>query len=155
MKKWIVIILCFLSIYSCKVIKYVPVEHTVYVHTKDSIYFRDTTIKYKIETQYIKDYTGLLDTLNLETDYAKARAYIDTTNNLLTGEIRNKDKILNIDTQLKEKIVYRDSVVTQEVPIEVIKEVKTHFPYEKWLWIWSVASLLLLGAIAYIKFRKI
>ena len=51
----------------------------------------------------------------------------------------------------KDRVEYRDSIVTKEVPIEVTKEVKTHYSYEKWLWMISILSLLYVGLKIYVK----
>jgi len=133
----------------CKV-QYVPVEHTEYVHTIDSVYFRDTTIQYKIEKEYVRDYTGLLDTLDMETSYASARAWVDTSKATLSGEIRNKENVINIPVSVKEKVTVRDSIVYQDrpVPVEVIKTV--HPGYEKYLWGWLVLSVVGLGVFVYL-----
>lgn len=137
---------------SCKV-QYIPVKETEYVTVRDSVYFRDTTVQYKVEKEYVKDYTGLLDTLNLETGMAKARAWVDTTKSVLAGEIANKEKTIDVPAQMKEKIVYRDSVVTKEVPVEVEVIKTVHPKYEAWLWAWLVASVLGLGFWFYKKIK--
>ena len=153
-KEWISIcvLICVLS--GCKVIKYVPIKETEYVNIKDSVYFRDTTIQYKIEKQFVRDYAGLLDTLRMETDYAESKSYIDTAKNALVGSIRNKDKNIDIPIQYKERIIYKDRIRDREVPVPVEKEVKTHYPYEKWLWVWSILSALVIGIAIYFKLRK-
>ena len=135
----------------CKV-QYVPVEHTEYVTVRDSVYLKDTTIQYKIEKEYVRDYTGLLDTLDMETSYASARAWVDTSRATLSGEIKNKENVINIPVQVKEKVTVRDSIVYQDrpVPVEVIKTV--HPGYEKWLWGWLVFSLLGLALFVYFRF---
>lgn len=140
---------------SCSTVKYVPVETIKEVHVKDSVFFRDTTIKYQIEKERYTDYAGLLDTLRLSTEYASAEAYIDTTANLLKGRIESKpDKEIQI--KWKEKIVYRDSLIYKEkpYPVEVIKEVK----YVPWIvkllaWVGGLTLLALAGWIA-LKFIK-
>lgn len=138
----------------CKTIQYVPVEHTEYVTVRDSVYVRDTMVQFKVEREYVRDYTGLLDTLEMETSYAASRAWVDTTNNILTGDIRNKEREVDVPVQVKERIVVRDSIVYQEkpVPVEVVKTV--HPKYEVWLWLWLVASVLLVGFRVYCKFFK-
>ena len=135
----------------CKTV-YIPVEHTEYVTVRDSVYFRDTTIQYKVEKEYVKDYTGLLDTLYLETGMAEASAWVDTTKSVLAGEIKNKENVINIPVQVKEKVTVRDSIVYQDkpVPVEVVKTV--HPGYEKWLWAWLVFSLLMLGLFVYFRY---
>lgn len=109
---------------------YVPVEHTEYVHITDSVAVHDTTVSYQIEKQYVRDYTGLLDTLVLETDYAIARAHVDTAAAKLSGSIENKRKTVEIPVQWKERIVYKDSISTKEIPVEVEKPV----PYTPRIW---------------------
>ena len=153
-KNWVILIALSCIISGCKVIKYVPIKETEYVHIKDSVYLRDTTIQYKIEKQYMRDYTGLLDTLRMETDYAESESYVDTAKNSLVGSIRNKDRHIDIPVQYKERIVYRDSIRDREVPVPVEKIVKTHYSYEKWLWIWSILSALIIGIAIYFKLRK-
>ena len=135
----------------CKTV-YIPVEHTEYVTVRDSVYFRDTTVQYKVEKEYVKDYTGLLDTLYLETGMAEASAWVDTTKSVLAGEIRNKENVINIPVQVKEKVTVRDSIVYQDkpVPVEVVKTV--HPGYEKYLWAWLVFSLLGLALLVYFRY---
>ena len=135
----------------CKV-QYVPVEHTEYVTVRDSVYLRDTTIQYKIEKEYVRDFTGLLDTLDMETSYASARAWVDTSRATLSGEIKNKENVINIPVQVKEKVTVRDSIVYQDRPVPVEVEKVVHPGYEKWLWGWLVFSLLGLALFVYFRF---
>ena len=133
----------------CTVTKYVPVKETEYITVRDTTVLRDTTIKYEIEKQVVRDYTGLLDTLRLETDFAKSTAFVDTTANLLKGTIENKPE-KTIKIQWKEKTVYKDSIRTVEkpYPVEVEKRVKYVPWYAKFLsW---VGALSLIAAILYI-----
>ena len=145
-----------LAVVSCSTVKYVPVVEKEYVTVRDSVFFRDTTIKYQIEKERYTDYAGLLDTLRLSTEYASAEAYIDTTANLLKGRIENKPE-KEIQIKWKEKIVYRDSLIYKEkpYPVEVIKEVK-YVPFIVKLLAW-IGGIALLAVAAYIalKFIKI
>lgn len=140
------------SLVSCRV-QYVPVEHTEYVTVRDSVYLRDTTIQYKVEKEYVRDYTGLLDTLRLKTGMAEAKAWVDTAKSVLAGEIKNKEKVVDIPVQVKEKVTVRDSIVYKEVPVEVKVPVKTHPKYEWWLWAWFLLTLALMGFKLWLKFR--
>lgn len=140
---------------ACTTIKYVPVKETEYVTIKDSVYFRDTTVQYQIEKEYIKEYAK--DTLRLSTKYSDFTAYQDTLSGLLSGYAKNKEKLIDIPTSVKEKIVYKDSIVTKEVPVpvEVEKIVKKTPWYMKVLaWI-GFAALLLLGGSLVWKFAKV
>ena len=105
----------------CKV-QYVPVETIKEVHTIDSVYLRDTTIQYRIEKEYVKEYAK--DTLRLETNYSEFTAFQDTTTGMLAGTAKNKEKLIDIPISVKEKVVVRDSVVYKEVPVRVEVPVK-------------------------------
>lgn len=121
---------------ACTTVKYIPVKETEYVTVRDTTVLRDTTVQYQIEKEYVRDYTGLLDTLRLSTGLAEAESYVDTARNVLTGSIRNKDKTLNIPTQYKERTVYRDSIITKEVPVPVeVEKIVKRTP-----WIMKVLS---------------
>lgn len=131
-----------------------PVKETEKVVVKDSIFLRDTTIKYVIEKESVRDYTGMLDTLRLETSYASASAWIDTTDKKLSGQIKNKDLTLDIMTHVKERIIIRDSIITKDVPVPV-EVVKTKHPgYEPFLWAWTFITFLLLGIWIYRRFHR-
>lgn len=135
---------------SCKV-QYVPVEHTEYVHTIDSVYFRDTTIKYKVEKEYVRDYAGLTDTLEMETSYASARAWVDTSRAVLAGSIRNKENVIDIPVSVKEKVTVRDSIVYKDVPVPVeVVVTKTKYPAAFW-WLlgWCILSIGYIAVKAY------
>ena len=138
------------TITGCATIKPVPVETIIQYETRDSLILRDSTVIIPIER--VVDVVQPYDTLKMETSMAEARAWVDTTTHTLKGELKNK-----AGTQYKyvdrEKIVYKDSIVTKEVPVEVEKIVKTHYPYEKWLWLWFVLSVSGLALLAYFKFR--
>ena len=130
---------------SCSVIKEVPVVHTEYVHTIDSVYVKDTTIQYRIEKEYVKEYAK--DTLRLETNYSEFTAYQDTLSGLLAGTAKNKEKLIDIPISVKEKVVVRDSVVYKEVPVRVEVPVKYTPKIWKilgWVGILSLAAGVLL-----------
>lgn len=133
----------------CKTIQYIPVETIKEVYVRDSVAVHDTTIQYQIEKQYVRDYTGLLDELVLETDYAIARAHVDTAAAKLSGSIENKGKTVEIKTQWKERLVYRDSIITKEVPVEVeVEKIVKVVPF-----FWKFLSVIGLIALAYIALR--
>lgn len=121
------VVFVLLILAGCKTIQYVPVTHTEYITVRDSVAIHDTTIQYRLEREYIERYAT--DTLFLDTRYSEFVAYTDTTVGKLSGKAWNKEKIVEIPTQWKEHIVYRDSIVYQEkpYPVEVVKEVR-HTP---------------------------
>ena len=121
---FIITILCLIT--SCKTIQYVPVKGDTQIEYRDTTVYRDSVIYIPKET--IKEIVPALDTLYMETSLAQSRTYLDTSMRVLRGDMKNKKGITE-KIQYKDRIVYRDSISIQEVPIEVekVKEVKTHF----------------------------
>ncbi len=132
---------------------YIPVETTKYVAVHDTTTLRDTTIKYEIEKQYVRDYTGLLDELVLETDYAIAKAHVDTTNNVLAGSIENKQKTINMNAKLEYRTVYRDSIIYEQVPYPVVEEKIVKVVPLFWR-IMSVVGILAVAAVFFYLWHK-
>ena len=143
-----ILILCLMC--GCSVIKPPAIKEEIRYVERDSLVLTEKEVL--IPKERIVDVVPAYDTLNMETSMAEARAWVDTTTHTLKGELKNKS-----GTQYKyvdrEKIVYKDSIVTKEVPVEVEKIVKTHYPYEKWLWIYTILSLAGLALLAYFKIR--
>lgn len=141
---------------SCSVLKPIPVRDSTVInyHFIDSINWIDSTVLVPIYKEYYRDYTDMLDTLNLETSLAAAKAYLDTTNKKLAGEIKNKDTSIPYQIKWKEKIVYRDSLVYKEKEIPVPYEMPVKFvpKFYKFCLIWFIVSVLGLAAFIYIKF---
>lgn len=133
----------------CGVSRQVAIETKTITNYVDSLVIRDTTVIHT-ETR-IKDYTIIPDTLKLEGAHSSAKAYVDTTNKMLAGELKEKpwkEKIV-----YKDKLVYRDSIVTKEVPVEV-EVVKKVVP--KWCWYslgLNLLFLLILALKIWLKFK--
>lgn len=138
---------------SCSAIKQVPVQ-TIYNY-KDSTVVNVVDSTVYIPVERIVDVVPPYDTLHLETSKAVADAWVDTTMHVLRGSIENKTGI-EYKYKYKDKIVVKDSIVTKEVPVpvEVVKEVKTHFWYEKILWVLSLVSLIMIGKKIYPIIKK-
>lgn len=151
MKRLLVYFTLLLQVFvACTTIKYVPVKETEYVTIKDSVYFRDTTVQYRIKKEYVKEYAK--DTLRLETNYSEFTAYQDTLSGFLSGYAKNKEKVIDIPLSVKEKVIYKDSIVTKEipVPVEVEKVVKKVPLLTKiFAWIGFAALLLLAGSLVW------
>lgn len=145
------ILLCFTA---CKTIQYVPIKGDTVVEYRDTTIWKDSLIYTPVEV--VKEVVPQMDTLNMETSLATATAYVDTNTNTLKGKIENKKGITE-QIKWREKIVYKDSIVTQEVPVEVqvTKEVKIHPWYERILWILSLAALVMIGIKIYPLIKKI
>lgn len=154
MLKRLIILLSLLFVCSCGTIKYVPIKGDTVVEYRDSIVRVDSVIYTPVEV--IKEVIPITDTLTMSTSLAEAKAYIDTTNKLLKGEIHNKKGITN-KVEYKEKIVYRDSIVTQEIPVEVVKDkIIRKAPWWNWILypfaLFGLVSILLLAVKIYLKF---
>lgn len=141
---------------SCTTIKYIPVKETEYVTVRDSVYLRDTLVRIELEKARLADFVDLGDTLVLSTDLARSTAFLDTTSGKLKGTLENIKKYVEGNVQVKEKIVYRDSVTTKEIPVPVeVEKIVKHTPwYTKVLaWIGFAALMLLAGTLVW-KFAK-
>ena len=121
---------------SCATVKYIPVETVKEVHIRDSVYLRDTVVRVELEKARLSDFVDVGDTLVLTTDLARSTAFVDSTSGKLKGTLENIKKYAEKPVQVKEKIVYRDSVVTKEVPVEVqVEKIVKRTP-----WIMKVLS---------------
>ena len=129
---------------ACKTIQYVPIEHTEYVAV------HDTTVLHKIDTLIkvpdvsIADFIDLKDTLIMRASNAEARAWVDSEHSVLKGKLVQGGKV-PVQIVERERVVYRDSLVSQEVPVPV----EVPKPYVPWPWkAMSVVGLLALAYIA-------
>ena len=125
---------------SCSVFKEVPVETKYNIKDSTIVHMVDSVVY--IPKEVIVDVVPEYDTLRLESSKAVAEAYVDTNIHMLRGKIENKEGI-EYKYIYKDKIIYRDSVVTKEVPVEVVKEVvkHKHYWYESILWLFTLLSI--------------
>lgn len=137
-----ILILLLIILSSCGVQRKVVVENRIEYTYLDSLRIRDSVVV--IPKERIVDIVPVYDTLVLETSKAEAKAYVDTSLHVLKGQIQNKTGIEYKYVE-KEKTVYRDSLVIKEIPVEVEKVIKTHYPYEKFLWMYVIITLGLFG----------
>lgn len=129
---------------ACSTVKYVPVETVKEVHVRDSVYLRDTVVRVELEKARISDFVDVTDTLVLSDGYSRSTAFLDTTRAVLRGSIETIKPYIEKPVQVKEKIVYRDSIITKDVPVPV--EVEKHVKYVPFL----VKLLAWIGALALI-----
>lgn len=118
---------------------------------KDSITTRDSICYIPIE-RYV-DIVQIYDTLVLENSIAVSHSWVDTTNHLLRGELKNKNAI-QYKVKYVERIVINDSIVQVEKPVPFeVEVVKTKYPW--WAWVtlsWFIISLFSIGYTIYRKF---
>lgn len=152
MKKLIILFLA-LCFCCCKPQHQVIVEHKYEYHTVDSTVWHTDTTYFQVPVEVYADYTSLLDTLVLQTNYASSWAAVDTINMLLVGEIKNKNFQVTIEYRWKERIIKNDSIVEVEklVPYEV-EVVKTKIP--TWAWLCLAWVVLCVGLVAWRLYRR-
>lgn len=141
--KYTMLIFSILSIFSCSSIKYVPTSTDTHTEYRDSVIYRVDTLRIPVPVETVKEVVPPMDTLKMETSVAEAKVWADTSTKTLKGELKNKKTELSQPQVVyKEKTVYRDSLITKEipVPVEVEKEVK-YVP-------WPVKMLAYLGGIS-------
>lgn len=124
-------------------ITYTPVKDSISVERRDSVIYRVDTLRIPVPVETVKEVVPPMDTLKMETSVAEAKVWADTSTKTLKGELKNKKtELAATQVVYKEKTVYRDSLITKEipVPVEVEKEVK-YVP-------WPVKMLAYLGGLS-------
>lgn len=156
MKKLIPITLFLLLLVGCGHTKYIPTKEETIVHYIDSIAWHDSTIFHHVYKEHYKDYAGPKDTLSLETEYSRFKAWNDSTANVINGEAENKDIDIPVQFKWKEKLVYKDSLVyvDKPYPVEVPKEIKYIPDFCKFTITWFILSIIYIGIRIYLKFKK-
>ena len=131
-------------------ILYVPTNTDTHIEYRDSVIYKVDTLKINVPVETVKEVVPPRDTLKMDTSVAEARAWVDTTTNTLKGEMKNKKTALSQPQVVyKEKIQYRDSLITKEVPVPV--EVEKKVPYVPLFW--KIMSVIGILAVAYIAFK--
>lgn len=112
-------------------IVYVPVKDSTSVERRDSVIYKVDTLRIPVPVETVKEVAPTLSPLHMETSVAEADAWVDTTTNTLKGVLKNKKTALSQPQVVyKEKIVYRDSIKTKEVPVPVeVEKVVKHTPF--------------------------
>jgi len=109
---------------------------------KDSIVTKDSVCYIPIE-RYV-DIVPIYDTLVLENSISISHSWVDTTNHLLRGELKNKNAI-QYQIKYVERVVTNDSIVEKEVPkpYPVVEE-KIKYPWWSWITLaWFIFSMIL------------
>ena len=131
-------------------IVYVPTNTDTHIEYRDSVIYKVDTLRIPVPVETIKEVVPPMDTLKMETSVAQAKAWIDTVTITLKGEMNNKKTELSQPQVVyKEKTVYRDSLITKEIPVPVEVEKKVPFvPFP-----WKFLSVIGVLAIAYLTFK--
>ena len=141
-----------LLVLSCKTV-YVPVKETEYVAVHDTTVLHRTDTLVKVPEFHLSDYTGLGDTLVLKSSVAESRTWVDSSLMVLKGRLVQTGTV-PVQIVEKERVVYRDSIITRDVPVPVEVTKTVHPDYEWVLWLWFIASLVGLFILGYCGLRR-
>lgn len=133
-------------------VREIPIETVEKIVVRDSLVYRDSIVY--IPQEKIVEIVPQLDTLFMEIETAESKAYLDTTNMLLRGELKSKKKEV---VKYQTTIEYRDRTDTVYIkepqPYEVIKKEKYIPSIFWWSLILNVVGILVLAFRIYLKFR--
>ena len=135
----------------CSTTKYVAIEGETIIEYRDTTIFIKDTIEVEVPREVIKEIVPADTTSILKTSVAQSTAKIEK--GMLHHQLEQKGTVLSqLDTIVK--VEYVDKHIYEEVPIEVVKEVK-YTP--EWVWysvIFNVIILCLLLFKIYLRFKK-
>lgn len=149
-------IICLFILVSCGSAKYIPTETKIVYNYIDStiVSYKDSIIFIEIPVERIVDVVAQYDTSKLETTVAKSTAYVDTTTHTLKHSLTNKDTVVKKEVKIEyvDRIVYKDSVIVEHVPVEVPVEKIVYPKVFWWLLGWAILCLLFFVLKIYKKF---
>lgn len=151
----ILLVMILFSFIGCGTTQVLTEKETVEkVVVKDSVVYRDSIVY--VPQERIVEIVPQLDTLFMDIETASSKAYLDTANMLLRGELKSKKKEV---VKYQTIIEYRDRVDTVYVkepqPYEVEK-IKYKRDTIFWLSIiFNIAVLLVIAFKIYLKIKKI
>ena len=119
----------------------------IYIETEKIVM---DTVTVEVPVEVTMTYSGLRDTLKMETSIARAKAYIDENEMQLVGSIENKSAQLEKEVVLKYKTTTRDSLIfqTKEIPVPY-EVIKTKIP--RWCW-WLLLINIAIIVLVIMKF---
>ena len=132
----------------CSPLRKTIIEYKTEYVKKDSLVIRDSVIVVPVEK--IVDIAP--DTLFMETSLAKAKAYLDTSINMLRGTLENKQQVI-YKTKYVDKWHTKDSLVYVEKKVPVDKIVKVKNKTNGFLLGWFICSILAIVAFILKKFH--
>lgn len=150
----IMLVLGLLCVVGCGTTQVIAEKETIEkIVVKDSLIYRDSIVY--IPQERIVEIVPQLDTLFMEIETAESKAYLDTTNMLLKGELKSKKKEV---VKYQTIIEYRDRVDTvyikepQPYEVEVIKYKRDGLFW--YLLAFQIVVILILAVRVYLKFKK-
>lgn len=146
----LLVLLFSLGFISCSTVKYVPIDTNSQVIVRDSIIRVVDTVRVEVPKEVIREIVPQDTVSILKTSLAESTAKVE--NGKLNHELRQQGTVsVKVDTwyitKIEEKITY------QEVPVEVIKEVK-HIPnWVSYSLLVNIGFLVLIGLRLYFKLK--
>lgn len=145
--KRILFILLVLIVSGCKPQHYItPIKEETVITYKDSTIYHQDTVHVELVHEAFNYYSTLLDTITMETEYARAGAYIDTTLNLLHGYITNKKIKIPVTVEYKDRVITKDTTIYKEKPIYIeTTNKKAERQASVWKWLFMIATAVALA----------
>lgn len=124
-----------------------PTRQTITTYRQiDSLVVRDSVVYVDLPVERVVDIVPVYDTLHLSTSVASASAWVDTSYHILRGEIENSDIPIQTVVQYVDHYHVRDSIVTQEVKVEVPVEV-VRYPKSYWVFLSLIVAFVIYSVI--------
>ena len=130
----------------------IPVESKTEVRIVDSVVLKDSVVI--IPTERIVDIVPWYDTLMMSTSISESKAWVDTANHTIKGELRNKQGKL-VEIKYVDRVVKSDSIVEKEVPVYVKGDTVERIKRPWWSWVCLTWTIVTLCSIAFVIFKKI
>lgn len=148
----LLVLLFSIGLIGCSTVKYVPIDTNTQVIVRDSIIHVRDTVRVEVPKEIVREIVPQDTVSVLKTSLAESTAKVE--NGKLNHELRQQGTVkVRIDTcyitKIEEKITY------QEVPVEVIKEVK-HIPnWVTYSLMFNIGVILLFGLRIFLKIKKV
>ena len=150
---WTLLAVLFSTLPGCRTIQYVPVKEVEYVSVHDTTILHSTDTLIKVPEVSLKDFVNLEDTLRMTTGIVTAKAWIDEPSASIIGTLVQTGKV-PVTVIEKERLVYKDSITTKDIPVPY--EVKVPYTpwYSKALSFVGVLALVALGLWLFLRFKR-
>lgn len=138
---------------STKSVVEVPVKDKEIIEYRDTTIYLEKIVEVPVPIEKVVEVVPKMDTLFMETSVAKSKAWVDTTNNVLRGNIENKKTNLKGKVDTCFVVEYIDRIVEKEIAVEVPIEVP-YIPTFAWICIvFTCCSIVFIIMKIIMKFR--
>lgn len=148
----ILLVMILFSFISCGTTQVLAEKETIEkIIVKDSLIYRDSIVY--IPQERIVEIVPQLDTLFMDIETASSKAYLDTTNMLLRGELKSKKKEV---VKYQTIIEYRDRVDTVYIKEPQPYEVeKIKYKRDTLFWMSLIGNIIVILYLAFRIYLKI